>query len=885
MVNMFFFLKFKSQLRRTQTNLIEKIDESLIRAVTDAEGKIIGERPCFSAVFNENNFGFALDLFIMIESLKNCMEASRELYGYALVLSADAPKSPEMLCRFLSGGNGGFFLDSETADRLAPYAIIDKPDDWLKERGSQKYGADSFFRLKKLKPFTSPGRKNADSSEYVFQLLNRERRQNTLVLETPFSPAQWGIDRYCKKLNGDFPVLTVRFGSGAISALVDSWSPSVRALSGDAAVLEEINILWESLFQERVRDEVSAYNIRSARRYFYLVLDFYTTAANKQKRFPILLLENVHLAEKTETKLLIDLVTTRQIKAHNSLLILGSSIDSVEIKKLRRWERVFASAVKTDGEKQNFLPFPELPKELWEITYAISLFDRFFPPSLFLRLFEEDGKNPKMIARAFSMLHILGVVNNPREPWPVSGMYAEQAESVLGENVIHIKTMVRRRLLSWVSQLKINPCFNLLTIIADLGGIEEIDDQLILKSIISDLLHGTISGVEYAINSGMLKEITGEKRSEMICYVFKTTKALLAGDKQEICHIFKNPPPDCESSPVIKGRILVNLCSYHSGMRDKVRALESAKEAILLGQSKSNICLPNAFRLFSLVNLFKQQLSESIDYLGFALSNAEANGNDYEVGVSSYYAAVSQFIYGNVSKATLFTSKSMEHSLAANCPGWADRSRFLEGRIAFEIGRYQTAQKIFTVLRRFPFDRMTEEKDSLLAAWIYRSKIYSQNPQAAKPESGGCDADLFEIEAAYLAGNYKKTAELASSISNPFSKENFIFVERPDWRSGFDQCEHLYFSQGEIWDRMICVFHSLALCRLSTKGGEEAIRNMQRILRNERLSEMDPWDAFYFYAWYRVLERTGAEIVDMNTAVSMAFKRLQRRISRTDDAE
>jgi hypothetical protein len=84
---------------------------------------------------------------------------------------------------------------------------------------------------------------------------------------------------------------------------------------------------------------------------------------------------------------------------------------------------------------------------------------------------------------------------------------------------------------------------------------------------------------------------------------------------------------------------------------------------------------------------------------------------------------------------------------------------------------------------------------------------------------------------------------------------------------------------------MICVFHSLALCHLSARGGEEAVRNMQRILRNERLSEMDPCDAFYFYAWYRILERTGAEIVDMNTAVSMAFKRLQRRISRTDDAE
>jgi tetratricopeptide (TPR) repeat protein len=885
MVNMLFFLKFKSQLRRTQPELVEKIDESLSRAVSSAEGKVTGERPCFHAVFDEDNFGFALDLFILIESLKKSLEASRELYGYALIISASAHKSPELLCRFLAGGEGGFFLDSEMTGRLAPYAVMETPADWLKGRGVQKYGADGFYRLKKLKPFTSSGKNNAGLPEDVGRLLIRGRRQNTLVLETPFTYAQRGLHRYCKKLNGDFPALTVRFGQGAISALVDTWSLSIRALSGDEAAVEEINMLWESLFQERIRDEVSAFNIRSARRFFSLILDFYIAAALNQKRFPILILENIHLAGKTETKLLLDLVTAKQVKSRNSLLILGSCLDSVETKKLKRWEKVFAIAVKTDGDRLKPFPFPELPIELWEITYAISLFGRYFSPGLFLRLFEEEGKNPVMIARAFSMLHILGVVNDPREPCPVSGQFAEQAEYVLGAKVGHIKAIIRRRLLSWVAQMKLNPCFHLLTIIAGLGGIEEIDDILILKSIISDLLHGTKSSAEYAVNSGMLKEIIGEKRAELIRYVFNTTKVLLSGDKQEIYDAFKEQPPDCESFPAIKGRILVNLCSYHSGMRDKAKAVDSAKEAILLGQNKNNICLPNAYRLISLVSLSKQQLSESIDYLGFALSSAETSGNDYEVGVSAYYAAVSQFLFGNVYKAALLTNKSMEHSLAANCPGWADRSRFLEGRIAFEIGRYQTAQKIFTVLRRYPFDRITEEKDSLLAAWIYRSKIYSQNPQAAKPESGGSDADLFEVEAAYLAGNYKKTADLASSLNNPFSKDNFIFIERPDWRSGFDQCEHLYFSQGEIWDRMICVFHSLALCRLSAKGGEEAMRNMQRILRNERLSEMDPWDAFYFYAWYRILERTGAEIVDMNTAVSMAFKRLQRRVSRIEDAE
>jgi hypothetical protein len=60
---------------------------------------------------------------------------------------------------------------------------------------------------------------------------------------------------------------------------------------------------------------------------------------------------------------------------------------------------------------------------------------------------------------------------------------------------------------------------------------------------------------------------------------------------------------------------------------------------------------------------------------------------------------------------------------------------------------------------------------------------------------------------------------------------------------------------------------------------------MDRLFQDERFSDMDPNDAFYYYAYYLVLGESGAAEVDMNTAVSMAFKRLQRRASRIDDIE
>ncbi len=180
---------------------------------------------------------------------------------------------------------------------------------------------------------------------------------------------------------------------------------------------------------------------------------------------------------------------------------------------------------------------------------------------------------------------------------------------------------------------------------------------------------------------------------------------------------------------------------------------------------------------------------------------------------------------------------------------------------------------------------MTCEKENLMAAWIYRSKIYFDNPKIPKPEPANHDADLFEIEAAYLSGDYKKAVELSSSHNNPFVEENFLYTEQADWRSGFAQCEQLYFTHGEIQSRMISLYHSLALSRLSKGNCEEALHEIQNILRDEKLCEMDPWDAFYFYAKYRILVQAEASLVDMSTAVSMAFKRLQRRAGRIDDNE
>jgi hypothetical protein len=450
--------------------------------------------------------------------------------------------------------------------------------------------------------------------------------------------------------------------------------------------------------------------------------------------------------------------------------------------------------------------------------------------------------------------------------------------------------MVRGRLLNWAAKRNINPCFRLLVIVAGLEGNEQIDDLLLLKAISSDIVNETISGLELALTNAQIDELVSPQRAQMVRCIFKTSKALYTGKEDDVDKNFTESnaagmSAELDAFPVLKTQIIINQCGYYLGRHEINTAAEKAKEAILLGQSKIPFCLPQAYRLFSLVCLSKQQITETIEYLGFALTNAEKTGNYNEMGISAYYAAAAQFLYGDVYKAGQLAKKSIEQSIAASRPEWADRSRFLEGRLQFELGNYRQACDIFDTLRKKPYGNITAEKDSLFAAWTYRAKIYFMSPDILKPEVSNYDADLFEIEAAYLSGNYKRAVELSGSLTNPFKKDSFLYTEQPDWSSGFAQCEHLYFSQGEIQDRMLCLFHSLSLSHLPQQEGPDAVLHLQPILRNERLCEMDPWDAFYFYAKYCILERTGASHVDMSTAVSMAFKRLQRRASRIEDIE
>jgi hypothetical protein len=313
-------------------------------------------------------------------------------------------------------------------------------------------------------------------------------------------------------------------------------------------------------------------------------------------------------------------------------------------------------------QKAKTSPLPPMPVDLSEIAYALSLFSRCFPPKLFLRLFEEEGKNPAMISRAFSLLCAYGIIESQPEPRLLSNNFSAGEETIPAEKKKLIRLMAHRRLLSWLELRKLNPCFKTLAILAELGGGENLGDELILKSIYADIVAGTVQHIEEARDSGNFNGIFTAEKAAIIGYIYQTTGALLTGGPDEIKAEFSDPPSDCSAFPVLKAQVLVNHSCFYVGQRDIKPALEAIKESIQLSQKKNNFCLAQSYRLFSLANLSKRQSDETNDYLDFAMENAEKSGNCHELGISAYYAAVSQFLFGNVSKAVRLARKAREQA-------------------------------------------------------------------------------------------------------------------------------------------------------------------------------------------------------------------------------
>jgi len=736
------------------------------------------------------------------------------------------------------------------------------------------------------------------------------------------------------------------------------------AISADQ--LKELDDSHFLLFGERLREEWSPYMIERGRSFIRSLLSAYLAAAKtrQQDNAPsgnpagVLILENLGMADNDAAAVFREVYSSLPALARTAgqgspqenrteLLVMateelsagGSSQDNTPEDDLKNWGGIFSRVLKFNCDEtsapdrpekfdrsgniprdeipRDVIPRYSVPMDLWELSYNIFLLGRFFPSYLFPRLFEEEGLNRDVFFRAAGMLAALGVMAGDGRP--LIPDYVFRAEKTLGNRKEKIRSTVRKIIFAWAGTgrgiitrdtitrdtIPIRPCFNLLRILSELG--ERAEDALVLRALRADVLNGTWKGIEQVLGKKSFAALTGAGNAPVLEYIYKTLRALVWGEAGVIERTFQEPAPLLaldEKKPcygAYRAQVQTNLAAFYIGSRNADDASKAVRKAMLLNQDLGENAVP-AYRFFSLVNLSKKRLDDALEYIAFALEQAERAEQPEELVLTSYFASSINFLYGNLSGAERLAVKTEESAASLGQPGWGSRAKFLRGRINFEIGRYDEALEIFESLDKTA-GFTADDAAATVRAWINRAKVFlghfpgeavssgnAAGSAAGRADGRAAESDslIFETEMAYFAGDYRRAAALADAFLSTSREKpggNFIFTEQPDWRSGFAQCEYMFLPEKVPGTRLVWVYRAMAQCAAQPSPGtrEEILGGMQRFMRDELLPDTDPNDAFYFYAWYCMLRDSGAAQVDMNTVVSMAFKRLQRRAARIDD--
>ena len=889
MVQMAFFLRFRLQLKRTRPNLVPRLEDMAVRAVLEAGGEIVGGSGTIRADFDENSPGFWLDMLFLVGRLSQIAdEAKADLHGHSILLGETLPEAGERLCRLFSGGvnAGGVYLDAKVSEALKPYVTVD---------GHGKWAGTAFFRLREEKIFVSTVRTGLLLQEKNIRLFEPGHRPSVLVVGRAFEGRRDSLYRRLSGFSGagasergeGLPPLFVRFGRGGLNAIADSWPSWISQEDMDAEAWGKMAAMREFFFRHRLRSDPSPFAAGMAGEFFDTLLDLYGGRAAREGIPPVVILENVHAAERAAANIAIAALSARQ-----DFILAGICADRLDKSESSRWEAIFSRQFDTEDLDQardaaldagRGAP-TEIPVDLWEMGYLCLLIGRIFPPCLIPGALEEMGKSPGMISRSISMLHALRIIDTPLDPRPWQEDFQSRAEAALGERKDSLLALARRLLLAWVERKKISPCVSLLERLAELGC-RKIGEGLILQAIHGELGCSDGAALESFADSESLGAVVGEARAPAFRYAAKTLLALHFGGGRKILDAFSESAPEFPSFPLLKTQALLNQSLRHLGWHGGDSAAGTIKAAMLLCQRSGHFWLSRCHRLFALASLSERRICETSEHLGFALENAVKSGDPQEIGMASYYTASVQLLHGNLSRALSLAKKALKHFLEAGSPEWADRSRFLEGRIIFENGGYGAAANIFGNALEKPCGGISPEKTGLLESWAYRADAYAMKSPPC-PHDRVPDTDLFELEALYFEGNFSGMARLSEKLAEaPTGAEWFYGTEQADWRSGFSQCELLCFSWHDFRNRMLGAYRSLALSHLSSRDGNMAVYSLQQILQNSRFAEIDPCDTFYHYALYKVLRQTGAGQIDLRTAASKAHKRMQVRSGRIESPE
>ena len=932
-------IRYRSQLRRTRPDEMARIESMAESILRNSGGAVFRESDVLRAEFDETIIAFWLDLVIALEGVSEAVASiEKELLGWSCLVrwnpaETQAGRYPgRELTRLRSPS--GVWCDEKVMSALAEYASFARAGD---------YHALTCFTFRKRKPHDAREfwiRPALEEHLYSLRLSDLSYDGKAVAIEgAPFLGKRQTLRSALAHISSSVRVFRIAFDerSGNLSSIADAVTDDrlMEIATADAAAADALRArlgVVRLIRAERLSVEISP-TLRTVFDEFFAAFTESWVGAVAKSRKPLFVVENAHLADAASRAMLRSAFDLILSDGRVRLLLTGTGVqvfddicsggydlirvgapDSQELAPLISDIRASFGLPAADevlvgrclsmsarngvaagyrlaigwnlgSSGRPISVHPHLTEDLLEAAYALSLSCELLASNEWTGCLASEQKPGGALPLTLERLAELGVIEDVGFPRSAIPGFSKFAEISLGDRGRVVRELMRRKLLEAIEDKRLSNSFETIAELVKLGG--EPDENQVLDAVVEGVVRRQTKAVERALQNGSFAAVVGADRAAALADIFRSRAALLFGGESDIREAFSQPMPESFPSARYRAYALLDRAAstFFSGPLTPavlVQASQSAKNALLLLQGNpADKGLPRAYRLLGETELSRERINEAVDYFTFASESAERSGERYEALLSSVNETCTQYLLGNLSNAQRYAEKAERRAEKLYLGNWLLWSRFMQGRILFEIGRYDRAAELFDALAR-----RAGTAAGLLRNWRDRSLVYGNPAKSFSFLDDTADASFFRLEASFLNGEFEAAVRLADAYLSAPPPETSRNSERVDWSSGFGLVEDRAIGRtgsDRIVRRLTRVYRALSLAKISNPV--EAAAELHKIAREEPIPELDPYDSFYFWALSVALRDAGAEPIDWHTLLSIAFKRLQRRASRIDDAE
>lgn len=541
---------------------------------------------------------------------------------------------------------------------------------------------------------------------------------------------------------------------------------------------------------------------------------------------------------------------------------------------------VYEKEVQTFASEEEFV----IPSEINELYQLCVHARKYLIPFEFENFFKflcRDNVYSEALLKLFYNFGFIGVENDWRSFAKISNLehisdeQAEKNDKLLGlfimEKYRHLELTVSVELLYTLSTLSVVP-----------------DVDFIQIAILQSYRNGTLNLMQDKITQKLFcgKDINSAALSLNLYRLFTGFCSLCKGDLDAAENSFSTANSD------VPGMFLgLAHCSFIK--EDYAKAAEYVKSALIGFQyQKNRDGEGRTLYLISRISLAQERISDSFDYLEYALSCAEGIKNSYWKIAIKLDMVASCFIQGNYSKALRYTEK-----LERECEDFFSieqqvLTKFIEGRCYFSIGDYKTAIETFENARNLANEYKLDKASELCLVWKSRVMLYDGRPGGAEKvfielQTKNPDSFLFLVESSVMYRNKIPPEEFIEKNVQSYLSQTVWNDTKISWDSGFSFLEDRCF--GRTRNRRCALRLLDAFVAYLKSQNEEYKQDSLMILhhftRDSGFISYDSNNALYYYLYYLVMpEIVDAKSIDRETILGRAFKCMQEKVSRIDDA-